>query len=99
MRRTAALLLLSFALTTACSGSDDAEKALKTAHSWSATLNLTARGLAHHELSPRYVKQVAEVAEREATKQLEDAKDDNARDACQRVIDSAKRLRAACEKQ
>jgi hypothetical protein len=94
MRRAAVLLLI---LLAGCSGSSDAEKTLKTARSWSATLDVAARGLAQHDLSPRYARQVAEIAEREISKQLEDANDANVRDACRRVLDSAHRLRAACE--
>ena len=95
MRRAAVLLLI---LMAACSGSSDAEKTLKTARSWSATLDLAARGLAQHDLSPTYVRQVAESAEREISKQLEDANDANVREACRRVLDSARRLRAATDR-
>jgi hypothetical protein len=95
MRRAAVLLLI---LMAACSGGSDAEKTLKTARSWSATLDVAARGLAQHDLSPQYTRQVAEVAEREIAKQLHDADDASVRDACRRVIDSARRLRAACER-
>jgi hypothetical protein len=95
MRRGAALLLILFA---ACSAGSDAEKTLKAARSWNATLDVAARGLAQHDLSPRYTRQVAEIAEREISKEMQDANDANVRDACRRVIDAARRLRAASER-
>lgn len=95
MRRVAVLLLI----LAACSKSSDAEKTLKAARSWSATLDIAARGFAQHDLSPKYTKQIAEVAERELSKQLEDANDANVRGACERALASARRLRAECERQ
>lgn len=79
----------------ACSKSSDTEKIVKEARSWTATLDLASRGLAQHELPPRYARQVAEVAEKAVSKDIEKADNVEARDACTRALESARRLRDA----
>jgi hypothetical protein len=79
----------------ACSKSSDSEKIMKEARSWTATLELASRGLAQHDLPPRYARQVAEVAEKAVSKDIEKADAAEARDACTQALESARRLREA----
>lgn len=79
----------------ACSKSSDTEKIVKEARSWTATLELASRGLAQHDLPPRYARQVAEVAEKAVSKDIDKAEDSEARDACTQALESARRLREA----
>jgi hypothetical protein len=79
----------------ACSKSSDAEKIAKEARSWTATIELASRGLAQHDLPPRYAKQVADVAEKAVSKNIDKADDAASRDACVQALRSARRLRAA----
>lgn len=79
----------------ACSKGSDTEKIVKEARSWTATLDLASRGLAQHDLPPRYARQVAEVAEKAVSKAMEGVEDAEARDACSQALASARRLREA----
>ena len=79
----------------ACSKGSDSEKIVKEARSWSATLDLASRGLAQRDLPPRYARQVAEVAEKAVSKSMGQAEDAEAREACNRALVSARRLREA----
>ena len=78
-----------------CSKGSDSEKIVKEARSWTATLDLASRGLAQHDLPAEYVRQVAEVAEKAVSKDIEKADGAEARDACTRALESARRLREA----
>ena len=69
----------------------------KEARSWSATLQLASRGLAQHDLPSRYARQIAEVAEKAVSKDIEKADDAESRDACKDALLSARRLRDAAE--
>lgn len=93
MRPVLVAVLLTAAL--ACSKGSDTEKIVKEARSWTATLDLASRGLAQHDLQPRYARQVAEVAEKAVSKAAEKAEDAESRDACTQALESAKRLREA----
>ena len=79
----------------ACSKGSDTEKIVKEARSWTATLELASRGLAQHDLPPRYARQVADVAEKAVSKAIEKAEDSESRDACTQALQSARRLREA----
>ena len=92
--RTAIVACL-FVTVVACSKGSDSEKIVKEARSWSATLDLASRGLAQHDLPPRYARQVAEVAEKAVSKSIEKAEDSEARNACTAALVSARRLREA----
>ncbi|HEX3582375.1 MAG TPA: hypothetical protein VH087_11485 [Thermoanaerobaculia bacterium] len=94
--RPAIVACLVLALV-ACSKSSDTEKVVKEARSWTATLELASRGLAHHDLPPRYARQVAEVAEKAVSKDIEKADDSESRDACTQALESARRLREAAQ--
>ena len=94
-----ASVALALLLTVACSKGSDSEKIAKEARSWSATIELASRGLAQHDIPPRYARQVAEVAEKAVAKNIDKAEDPQARDACNRALESARRLRAAAEAQ
>lgn len=61
----------------------------KAAHSWHASVDLAANALHAHRVTPRYAKQIADVAE-DALKDQED-KDS------QSALDAARKLRAECE--
>ncbi|HEY2092212.1 MAG TPA: hypothetical protein VGJ81_10000 [Thermoanaerobaculia bacterium] len=78
-----------------CSKASDSEKIAKEAQSWTATLELASRGLAQHDLPPRYARQVADVAEKAVSKDIEKADDDESRNACKNALESARRLRQA----
>ena len=83
MRR---VLLLALILA-ACSGNDP-EKQAKSAKSWHTTIDVVATAMHAHKVSPRYAKQVAEVAE----KDLE--KNSSGKDA----LEAARKLRDECER-
>ncbi len=83
------------AAALACSKGSDTEKIVKEARSWTATLELASRGLAQHDLPPRYARQVADVAEKAVSKAAEKADDAESRDACTQALASARRLREA----
>lgn len=85
------------AVLVACSKGSDSEKIVKEAQSWTATLELASRGLAQHDLPPRYARQVAEVAEKAVSKDIEKADDDESRNACKNALESARRLREAAQ--
>src|SRR5436309_3476067 len=93
MRRAIVACLL--VTDVACSKGSDSEKIVKEARSWSATLDLASRGLAQHDLPPRYARQVADVAEKAVSKDIDKAEDSQARDACTQALASARRLREA----
>jgi hypothetical protein len=93
MRPAIAACLLATLL--ACSKGSDSEKIVKEAQSWTATLELASRGLAQHDLPPRYARQVAAVAEKAVSKDIEKAEDAESRGACTRALESARRLREA----
>lgn len=95
MRSAVVACLLVAAL--ACSKGDETEKIVKEARSWTATLELASRGLAQHDLPPRYARQVAEVAEKAVSKDIQQAEDAEARDACAQALESARRLREAAD--
>jgi hypothetical protein len=95
MRPAIVACLLVVAL--GCSKGSDTEKIVKEARSWTATLDLASRGLAQHDLPPRYARQVADVAEKAVSKDIEKADDAEARDACTQALQSARRLREAAE--
>ena len=95
MRPAVVACLLVAAL--GCSKGGDTEKIVKEARSWTATLDLASRGLAQHDLPPRYARQVAEVAEKAVSKDIDKADDAESRDACTQALASARRLREAAE--
>src|ERR1043166_4091826 len=92
-----AIVACLLAALVACSKGSDSEKIVKEARSWTATLDLASRGLAQHDLPPRYARQVADVAEKAVSKDIEKADDAEARDACTQALQSARRLREAAE--
>ena len=59
-----AIVACLLAALLGCSKGSDSEKIAKEARSWTATLELASRGLAQHDLPPRYARQVADVAEK-----------------------------------
>jgi hypothetical protein len=92
-----AVLAFLLVAALACSKGGDTEKIVKEAKSWTATLDLASRGLAQHDLPPRYARQVAEVAEKAVSKDIEKADGAEARDACTQALESARRLREAAQ--
>jgi len=93
MRPAIVACLLVAAL--ACSKGSETEKIVKDARSWTATLDLASRGFAQHDLPAEYVRQVADVAEKAVSKDIDKAEDSEARDACTQALASARRLREA----
>lgn len=88
MRRAVVLVLL---FAAACSG-NDAEKQLKSARSWQATLDVVAAAMRAQKVTPTYAKQVAEVAEDELQKSKSRSRETH--DA----LEAARKLRAECER-
>lgn len=86
-----ALLLLAL-LTTACQKDAD-EELQKSVRSWRSTLVLVQREEAKHNVSAKYVKQVAELASKSLGKEIgnPDVKKETRRDA-EAVVEAANRI-------
>ena len=78
-------------MAAGCSRSPDAKHIADNARSWRATIDRAGAMMQARKLPPRYVKQVADAAEEELTK--EKSGDAQTRAA----IEAARRLRAQCE--
>lgn len=86
-----ALLFLAL-LTTACQKDADAELQ-KSVRSWRSTIVLVQREEAKHNVSAKYVKQVAELASKSLENEIKnpDVKKETRRDA-EAVVEAAKRI-------
>ena len=85
--------LLVLALLTAACNKDADEELRKSARSWRSTLELVQREQARHDVPPKYVKQVAELASKSLGKELKNAelKPETRRDA-EAVIVAANKI-------
>gem|GEM_PF-3417933 len=91
VRAAGALLVLAL-LTTACQKDAD-EELQKSVRSWRSTLELVQREEAKHDVSAKYVKQVAELASKSLEKEIKnpDVKAETRRDA-EKVVEAANKI-------
>jgi translation initiation factor 2B subunit (eIF-2B alpha/beta/delta family) len=89
--RAAGALVLAL-LATACQKDAD-EELQKSVRSWRSTLELVQREEAKHDVSAKYVKQVAELASKSLEKEIKnpDVKAETRRDA-EKVVEAANKI-------
>jgi len=91
-RVRAAGALLVLALLTAC-GKDADEELQKSVRSWRSTLELVQREEAKHDVSAKYVKQVAELASKSLGKEIRNPEVKAAtRREAEKVVQAANRI-------
>lgn len=91
--RAAEALLLSTLLLAACGKQDADEELQKSARSWRNTLELAQHEQAKHNVSAKYVKQVAELASKSLEKDIKnpDVKPETRHEA-EKVVEEANKI-------
>ena len=92
-RARAAEALLSLALLITACHKDADEELQKSTRSWRSTLELVQREEAKHNVSPKYVKQVAELASKSLEKEIKnpEVKKETRREA-EEVVEAANKI-------